>query len=309
MRCFAVSVLLVICGCAGPELVDDQEDFSETPLGKADALGTTSTYYSVRPDRRKCIAPLCGGFWIQRLNQATTRCADGKYQAECYVASMDLSALALSPAETTATLASVEAELLRGTVGKMSWGTTTLGTFTVSEAWRSASPGAVPSGTYYRVDPNPIRCVTTPCPAQYHQAKLNSTVSATLYGFSGLLADPLAGALQGADPVLAAGTNHGAKTGKVLEASQFWARIVAAPTSDASCATDADCTVSAYDHFIGSTAECYCIPCPTTAMNLAAEGAYRTNWEQYCSAVRLVGPYYPPCLAQTARCVNGACAL
>ena len=99
-----------------------------------------------------------------------------------------------------------------------------------------------------------------------------------------------------------------AKIGKQLETTQIWTRILPAPTTDVSCSADADCVVSAYDHFIGSAAECYCTPCPTTAMSLAAETAYRINWEQCCSAVRLMCPFYP-CLARTASCVNGACAL
>ena len=55
-----------------------------------------AVYLRVRPDYRRCVSPLCGGSWVSRVNQRTTRCADGTWAAECYVAAIDWSATGLS---------------------------------------------------------------------------------------------------------------------------------------------------------------------------------------------------------------------
>jgi hypothetical protein len=249
------------------------------------------------------MAPLCGGYFVKRLNRATTLCADGAHAYECYVTELDLATLKLSPSEQGDTVANVDAELFRGKIAKLTWNGKLLGRFVASEAWRNASSGSVASGTYYRVDPNPIRCITYPCPAQYHEAKLNSTVSTTLVGFAGPHAAKLASALSGSESVLAAGTNQAGKGGKVLDATQFWTRIRASETF---CSSDADCTLSRYTHLISSSAECYCALCPNQPMNLASDELYRLNWEQYCSGVPLMCPMVK-CMAPKSACVNSTC--
>ncbi|MFM7276035.1 MAG: DUF6748 domain-containing protein, partial [Gammaproteobacteria bacterium] len=59
---------------------------------RADAAGTPRFhpygYFEVRKDLRRCVSPLCGGFWLRRLNAQMTRCADGAMQRECYVAEL-----------------------------------------------------------------------------------------------------------------------------------------------------------------------------------------------------------------------------
>ena len=35
------------------------------------------TWYSVRRDYRKCMAPMCGGYWVKAMNQRKTQCVDG----------------------------------------------------------------------------------------------------------------------------------------------------------------------------------------------------------------------------------------
>lgn len=45
-------------------------------------------YFTARPDYRKCVAPLCGGYFVKAVNKKLTSCADGTRQPECYVASI-----------------------------------------------------------------------------------------------------------------------------------------------------------------------------------------------------------------------------
>jgi len=223
------------------------------------------------------------------------------------VASMDLAPLKLTGDEEADTRSNLAAELLRGKLGKLIWNGQTLGTLSVTEAWRNAASGVVATGTTYRVDPNPIKCIKAPCPVQYHEAKLNSTSSTTIYGFAGVHAAKLASALQGPDSLLVAGVNKTVKGKKVLEASQFWTRIVTT-FSPTACATDADCATTVYRHLVSSAADCYCRICPSTAVNLAAADLFQASWEQHCTTVNMICPMVK-CMATTAACTQGTCTV
>jgi hypothetical protein len=195
-------------------------------------------------------------------------------------------------------------ELFRANFGYTMWNNTRIGALKVSEVWLNASGGTVPSGNYYRVDPNQIRCITFPCPAQYHEAKLNSTVDNTLVGFFGPFADKLSAQ---PEPVLASGYNWLYRGKKYLEATQFWTRVKPSIPASLYCNSDADCTFSAYTHEISSASECYCTLCPNGLMNVSTEDRYRTSWETYCSGVRMMCPL-PPCVNPgEAKCVNNSC--
>src|SRR5258705_1414233 len=63
--------------------------FHVKPVASPDALAPPSTYYTVRRDMRRCASPLCGGYFIRRVNQSVTRCVNKRYMPECYVASID----------------------------------------------------------------------------------------------------------------------------------------------------------------------------------------------------------------------------
>src|SRR5262245_13589106 len=88
---FACLILTVIAGqeveSKRPVLVSRQ-DLRGRPGVTVDAAGPVvqSTFYTVRPDVRRCASPLCGGYFVKRVNQALTRCANGRWSRECYVA-------------------------------------------------------------------------------------------------------------------------------------------------------------------------------------------------------------------------------
>src|SRR5689334_18671192 len=56
-------------------------------------------YYTVRRDFRKCISPICGGYFIKQVNLKATPCIDGVFREECYVSAIDWSSLKVASYE------------------------------------------------------------------------------------------------------------------------------------------------------------------------------------------------------------------
>ena len=81
--------------------VEEGESFSERlddgpfvegsiPADPPAPLSVIEKFYSVRRDWRRCMVPMCGGWWVKSVNEETTRCVDGVDAEECYVAEIDL---------------------------------------------------------------------------------------------------------------------------------------------------------------------------------------------------------------------------
>ena len=110
-------------------------------------------YFTVRPDLRKCVSPLCGGFFVKSVNKSLTRCADGSLQSECYVATVN------NPAQVDLGAAA----LLHGAIRPKSYGDFgNLGVFKLNTAFRAAS-ASTESGLFVGLENNGIVCITTPC--------------------------------------------------------------------------------------------------------------------------------------------------
>src|SRR5689334_3081269 len=62
---------------------------------------SNSTFYLLRPDLRRCASPMCGGYFVRRVNSGLTRCANGRQMSECYVASIDWNGMAEAEIEKT----------------------------------------------------------------------------------------------------------------------------------------------------------------------------------------------------------------
>lgn len=129
-------------------------------------LHTTNepSYFSLRRDVRRCAAPRCGGFFVERVNLPSTRCADGRRRAECYVAELDLAGLGLSEEQEAALRGDAERFLLRGEIELLAGDEPELGSLAVSEAWRGQASAPVP-GAFLRVKNEGIVCITSPCPS------------------------------------------------------------------------------------------------------------------------------------------------
>lgn len=132
------------------------------------------TYYTVRPDVRRCAAPLCGGFYVREVNRDRTRCGDGAVQSECYVESLDFSTTTIGGDPGPVLQKRAELLLLRGTFDAVPRPNLPirLDTLRVSEVYQSASTKA-PAHTFHRVRATGIVCVRFPCPV-YARVELNS---------------------------------------------------------------------------------------------------------------------------------------
>jgi hypothetical protein len=165
--------LSLTSACANDDTVVETSDSIDVG-GKADAFDSQSTYYAFARDTRRCVSPLCGGYWVAKVNADGTVCADGRKAAECYVAELDL-------ADSGLTEIPGDQGLLRGKLGKKGFGTFgKLGTFSATELWTAGaaltpSEGfiALPAGDFVKVTLSGVRCKTTPCPF-FSEIKLNS---------------------------------------------------------------------------------------------------------------------------------------
>jgi uncharacterized protein DUF6748 len=185
-----------------------------------DSLASTSSFYAFRRDLRRCASPRCGGYFVKLVNQARTKCADNRWQSECYVARIDWNG---------ETEPDSGRGLLRGTIRRQGQ----FGVFRVSEAWHAASENQ-PSGAFFRVRDRGVRCIAAPC-ATHHEARLNSTVSRNVAGVdlaaanaSDNVMSEATAAMTTTDGILVSG-DHAPVTGpagrsQMLKASQFYVR-------------------------------------------------------------------------------------
>jgi hypothetical protein len=136
-------------------------------------------------------------------------------------------------------------------------GFSSVATLAASAAWKGAS-GAVPAGSFYRVSPSGIACITTPCPTM-RLAKLNATVPSrtfdalTLNRTSPLapLADRSAAATEALrEPGILVATTA-SSAARTVVASEFYRRVVAPSTIGRTCGTRgaAPCSAGEYCSF------------------------------------------------------------
>lgn len=174
-------VVLGLAACTDGAIEDEfaTEESVQGDDGKADGTGTY-TYYSVKPDLRRCASPMCGGYWVARANRSDTRCNDGVYRESCYVAEIRWSTLGVNQ-ETIDKINGTIHEgsvLMRGTVATKTFAAGKFGEFKPTEAWLGQGPNA-PSGPLAIVEETGVRCITTPCNS-FREKKLNSSAEAML---------------------------------------------------------------------------------------------------------------------------------
>lgn len=235
----AFAVLILAAGRNSQQhvrAVDLDVSISDNGVGPGLTLpspDSSSTFYSVRQDFRRCASPLCGGYFVKRVNVAQTRCADGRYMKECYVAEIDWNA----QPQVEARRALVRGDIIAKRYGHFG----NLGALRVAGSWQAASD-RVPRGTFFRVRDRNVRCITFPCPT-HHEAKLNSTFARNIAGVDlssagageNLVSEAHA-AMTGPGGVLVAG-DHVGVTGpggrsQTLEATQFYLRAGNQPITD-----------------------------------------------------------------------------
>ncbi len=288
---------IVACSGAPTELTEQVESDEA-----AASLSSTSTYFSVRGDYRRCMAPLCGGYWIKRVNHSTTRCMDGSYSAECYVADIDWSSAGLDPSDASGTGSLV----FRGTIGsKNYYGQWTLGVLKATEAWQAATD-ATASGSFYRVKFDNLVCFRAPC-FDTTADELNSRSSRKLSDLDGAYGSKVESIFH-KENVIATGSVHTTTNGgRALSVSQFWTQVRHKSSDPLYCNSNSECTVTAYSKQVTSDADCYCARCATTVMNTSTESTNEGSWNKFCSSKPIICPMIMCIKPPTASCVNHTC--
>jgi len=145
---------------------DESRALKSAPVGRVPLIlprSRNSTYFTIAPDLRLCPSPLCGGFWVTRVNRGGTVCADGSLAPSCYVADLDVSRAGLSSAQEAAVRGAVGHLLMRGSIEPKTvppFGN--LGVFAAREAWLGHD-GATVTGIFFRARDTAIVCITYPC--------------------------------------------------------------------------------------------------------------------------------------------------
>lgn len=158
----AGTAVLLGSGCA-TELAEPA--FDETT---GDLSSASNSWVTLRHDYRKCMAPLCGGYWVRDVNRKT---------AERYVSGLVLPTAIFDDATSTkVTSAPTEELVLRGKLGPKEAKFNTQA-FIVAAAYRGM-PGKAPvaGDSFFSAKPRSpkISCVAAPCSNEV-ATKLNFT--------------------------------------------------------------------------------------------------------------------------------------
>ncbi len=231
---FAVGMWPPTSGSSHQPDPDQLSNSSETNSLAPGLLAATGDYFLVRQDRRRCISPLCGGYFVKRVNQSRTRCANGRWMPECYVAEIDWNGQAeVDPGKA----------LIRGDIVARSFPRFgNLGALRVTESWQSPSDGAV-TGALYRTRDRGVRCITHPC-LSHSATRLNLNVTTNVAGVDLSPADAdgseAAAAMTHPEGVMVAGyfspVRGPAGRAQTLKATKFYMRLgseVGGPTPGA----------------------------------------------------------------------------
>ena len=210
------------------ETIELSTNINAETIAPVDSLASTSTFFTIRRDVRRCASPMCGGYFVRRVNHPRTLCANGRYAADCYVAEIDWNGHGQVEPNRA---------LIRGDiVGNINSRVGRFGRFRVRESWEAAGSNA-PSGDFFRVRDLGIRCITHPC-LTHHEARLNTTVSRRVAGVELNGAGATDAVIQQAftamtsrEGILVSGSNHPvvgpAGRAQAFRASQFYLRASA----------------------------------------------------------------------------------
>ena len=166
---FSIATLSLLTATACGQHDEDVDPPAEavTRSESLDDALPTEVYYSIRQDFRKCVFPLCGGYWLSAVNLPETTCADGTIadsEDGCYISELDLNGLELS-----------DGDLLHGEFVKKEYPNFgTMDTLSVDSLYSPIFDQ--PHESYFRYNllrPTGIVCITQPCPSN-EVAKLNT---------------------------------------------------------------------------------------------------------------------------------------
>lgn len=236
------SALLALPGCA--DVGAEDTAVAEDDLS---ANGNDGFWRVVGRDFRKCSFPMCGGYYVAKVNGALTRCADGSVADKCYVAQIDLGKLDLPAQQEADVLAAAQAgnvvlrtkglttgriEMPGGSNADAASSSYRGAILRAEEGWSRLAPSEDSSfaGTLYRGSDSGIRCITAPCPS-LTAAKINGRKKSNVTGIdlSTVSPQPSQDELDAAWGSLADGGFLFAttSTGLDLKANAVYTRVVA----------------------------------------------------------------------------------
>lgn len=172
------ALICALAGCSSAAAAPEASAGAATDQSAPDGTATTATagaseYFAIRADLRKCASPMCGGWFLSRVNNSTTQCHDGRTATSCYTPVLDWASSGLDDAQQTAlreaaSHAAISPGVYAIVVGQFARTNTTtpdptLGRFVISQAWVSEGDGES-SGTFVKVQDNGLRCFAAPCP-------------------------------------------------------------------------------------------------------------------------------------------------
>lgn len=159
----ALAVVAMGCGVsdADVKVVDDPTADDSFELST-----TRDTFARFRRDQRRCVSPLCGGYWVKDLNST---------MQERYVSGFDFSGSTLTEADLEDVLDGPEGEVV--VVGRLGPKESRFDTrpLLVKGAYRALPGNTVGADDkFYLVAPTKIGCLTTPC-ANLSMTRVNRT--------------------------------------------------------------------------------------------------------------------------------------
>ncbi|TVZ37351.1 hypothetical protein P886_1692 [Alteromonadaceae bacterium 2753L.S.0a.02] len=177
---FTLSILWTITAKASDIVVID-------PPVSPIALDPTLTY-TVEPDYRDCIYPLCGGYWLTPVNRVFVEVptiSDADYAPvpqPVYVVEINYDGLGLSDEQIQKFehYIALGRALIKGALVDFDWSNNAydLQALKATATWTSANSQAA-VGTYLDVKSSGIVCITTPCP--YYKAQQINTYWSFLF--------------------------------------------------------------------------------------------------------------------------------
>jgi hypothetical protein len=109
------TIWLLLLSTAVSAVPDEHASIHREIRGKKADPVFESQYYTLKRDWRECLSPLCGGYFVQALNQKNTKCYNGKKSREgCYVAALDLSSAGLDQSLFWETITGIEGGVVLG---------------------------------------------------------------------------------------------------------------------------------------------------------------------------------------------------
>jgi hypothetical protein len=236
----SLAIGLLLSGCqVGAELAEDDTS-TESVVVRGDG------YFTLAHDTRRCVSPICGGYWVSPVNASSLRCVDGTTADRCYVGALDLAGLGIGATSLDGAI------VYRGRIAAATGNA--YGRFVASEAWRSAT-GALPTASVSRVSTTGTMCTFIPCETLNMQ-RVNSSARplpvtgvdlSRLTTLSAGARDTVLGAATRDEGALVAGVrttavgNPSTERVPVLRATQVFVRVEA-PTAARHCGSELQAT-------------------------------------------------------------------